>query len=30
MLVDYVRVYDKIGGYGNVKPRGAGKLPFEK
>ena len=30
MLVDHVRVYDKVGGYGKVKPRGMGKLPFEK
>ena len=30
MLVDYVRVYDKIGGYGEPKPRGDGKLPFAK
>ena len=30
MVVDYVRVYDKPGGYGQVKPRGAGKLPFGK
>jgi beta-glucanase (GH16 family) len=30
MAVDYVRVYDKVGGYGAVKPRGEGKLPFEK
>jgi beta-glucanase (GH16 family) len=30
MLVDYVRVYDKMGGYGTVKPRGEGKLPFAK
>ena len=30
MLVDYVRVYDKVGGYGKTKPRGTGKLPFEK
>jgi beta-glucanase (GH16 family) len=30
MLVDYVRVYDKIGGYGEPKPRGEGKLPFDK
>ncbi len=30
MLVDYVRVYEKIGGYGQTKPRGKGKLPFEK
>jgi beta-glucanase (GH16 family) len=28
MFVDYVRVYDKAGGYGAPKPRGAGKLPF--
>jgi beta-glucanase (GH16 family) len=30
MLVDYVRVYDKPGGYGPPKPRGGGKLPFGK
>jgi beta-glucanase (GH16 family) len=30
LVVDYVRVYEKVGGYGNVKPRGGGKLPFEK
>lgn len=30
MLVDYVRVYDKAGGYGAPKPRGEGKLPFNK
>ncbi|HEV3005519.1 MAG TPA: glycoside hydrolase family 16 protein [Pirellulales bacterium] len=28
MLVDYVRVYDRAGGYGEPKPRGQGKLPF--
>ena len=28
MLVDYVRVYEKVGGYGKAKPRGEGKLPF--
>jgi beta-glucanase (GH16 family) len=28
MLVDYVRVYDKVGGYGETKPRGKGALPF--
>jgi beta-glucanase (GH16 family) len=28
MVVDYVRVYDKVGGYGKPKPRGSGKLPF--
>jgi beta-glucanase (GH16 family) len=30
MVVDYVRVYDKTGGYGTIKPRGDGKLPFGK
>jgi beta-glucanase (GH16 family) len=30
MVVDYVRVYDKVGGYGKTKPRGEGKLPFGK
>jgi beta-glucanase (GH16 family) len=30
MLVDYVRVYDKVGGYSKIKPRGEGKLPFGK
>ncbi len=29
MLVDYVRVYEKVGGYGKLQPRGEGKLPFE-
>ena len=28
MVIDYVRVYDKPGGYGKAKPRGDGKLPF--
>jgi beta-glucanase (GH16 family) len=28
MLVDYVRVYEKPGGYGPPKPRGEGRLPF--
>ncbi len=28
MLVDYVRVYDKTGGYGPPLPRGKPKLPF--
>lgn len=28
MVVDYVRVYEKVGGYKEAKPRGAGKLPF--
>lgn len=30
MLVDYVRVYDKVEGYSSPKPRGQGKLPFAK
>jgi beta-glucanase (GH16 family) len=30
MVLDYVRVYDKVGGYGDVKPRGAGAIPFGK
>jgi beta-glucanase (GH16 family) len=30
MLVDYVRVYDRVGGYGKAKTRGEGKLPFGK
>jgi beta-glucanase (GH16 family) len=30
MLVDYVRVYDKVGGYAEPRPRGTGKLPFAK
>ena len=30
MLVDYVRVYEKVGGYGKPKPRGEGVLPFGK
>jgi beta-glucanase (GH16 family) len=30
MEVDWVRVYEKPGGYGAAKPRGEGKLPFEK
>jgi beta-glucanase (GH16 family) len=28
MLVDYVRVYEKVGGYGSPRSRGPGKLPF--
>lgn len=28
MVIDYVRVYDRVGGYGSPGPRGAGKLPF--
>lgn len=30
MVVDYVRVYDRVGGYGAPKGRGPGKLPFGK
>jgi beta-glucanase (GH16 family) len=30
MQVDYVRVYEKVGGYAKPKPRGEGKLPFGK
>jgi beta-glucanase (GH16 family) len=30
MVVDYVRVYEKVGGHGKLRPRGEGKLPFEK
>lgn len=30
MVIDYVRVYEKAGGYGMTKPRGEGKLPFGK
>lgn len=30
MLIDYVRVYEKSGGYGPTHPRGEGKLPFAK
>ena len=29
MVVDYVRAYERIGGYGEMKSRGPGKLPFE-
>lgn len=30
MAVDYVRAYEKVGGYGKTLPRGEGKLPFGK
>jgi beta-glucanase (GH16 family) len=30
MLVDYVRVYEKTGGFGKPRPRGEGALPFGK
>ncbi len=30
MVVDYVRVYEKVGGYGKPGPRGEGRLPYGK
>ena len=30
LQVDYVRVYDKVGGYGPPKPRGIGRVPWQK
>ena len=30
MVVDYVRVYDRVGGYGSPVERGLGKLPWHK
>lgn len=30
LVIDYVRVYDKIGGYGKPRPRGPGRLPYQK
>jgi len=30
MVVDYVRAYEKVGGYGKTKPRGDGPLPLSK
>lgn len=30
MIVDYVRAYEKVGGYGKTRPRGEGRLPFDK
>ncbi len=29
LVVDYVRVYDKVGGYGPVKPIGTGAFPWQ-
>lgn len=29
LVVDYVRVYDKVDGYGPISPRGPGDLPWE-
>jgi beta-glucanase (GH16 family) len=30
LVVDYVRVYDRVGGYGEPKPRATGKFPWHK
>ena len=30
LLVDYVRVYERIGGYGEPIPRGKGRMPYHK
>lgn len=30
LVVDYVRVYDKVGGYEAATPRGKGRLPYQK
>jgi beta-glucanase (GH16 family) len=30
LVIDYVRVYDRVGGYGPAKARGAGRLPYQK
>ena len=30
LVIDYVRVYDRIGGYGPALPRARGKLPWHK
>ena len=30
LVVDYVRVYDRVGGYGEALPRGPGKFPFAR
>ena len=30
LVIDYVRVYDKVGGYGEPTPRGKGRLPYQK
>ncbi len=29
LVIDYVRVYDKVGGYGPAKPRGKGRFPWQ-
>ena len=28
LIVDYVRVYDRVGGYGPPAPRGSGRVPY--
>ena len=30
LVVDYVRVYEKVGGYGPVRPMGRGRFPWHK
>ena len=30
LLVDYVRVYDRVDGYGEPKPRSKGRLPYQR
>jgi len=30
LVVDYVRVYERVGGYGEPVPRGKGRLPYQK
>ena len=30
LVVDYVRVYEKVGGYGEAKPIGKGRFPWQK
>lgn len=30
LVVDYVRVYSKVGGYGPAKPRGPGVMPWQR
>ena len=30
LVVDYVRVFDKVGGYGDAKPMGAGRFPWQE
>jgi beta-glucanase (GH16 family) len=30
LVIDYVRVYDKVGGYGKPRQRGPGRMPYQK